>query len=155
MPAVVKVQDNGFTKRMRAMASLDGKVKAKAGVFGAKGAEDHDSQFSNAQMAAIHEFGLGVPERPFLRTWVDENKPEILAQLRAVAREVVEGKKTIYEGMEDFGQWAEQQLGAYLEAGIPFPLAESTIRRKGHDTPLIDTQTLLRALTHAVARETK
>ena len=153
--AVIKIKDNGYTNRLRAIKSLDGKVKAKAGIFGAKGDEQHDekSGLTDSQLAAIHEFGLGVPERPFLRSWFDGNKKAIRQKLQEVAHEVVGGKMDVYQAMEEYGQWAEQELGAYLEAGIPYPLSDYTIAKKGSSTPLIDTTNLFHALTHAVSRD--
>lgn len=156
MAGKIIIKDNGYAERLRAIKSLDGRVKSKAGVLGAAANEQHDSKsgLTVGALAAIHEFGLGVPERSFIRAWFDENKKPINDKLQEVAKEVVAGKIDVYQAMDEFGEWADQQIQVRVEAGIAPPLAEETIRRKGGETtPLIDTQKLLKAITHAVARE--
>ncbi len=151
----IRVKDNGYTDRLRAIKSLDGRVKAKAGVQGPKAAALHDSEsgLTTAELGQIHEFGLGVPERSFVRAWFDENQRAINQELQRDAREVVAGKWTVYEAMEEFGKWAAQEISVRIEAGLPGELSDSTVRRKGHATPLVDTGKLLAAITNSVARE--
>ena len=148
-------KDHGYLAKLRAIRSLDGRVKAKAGLIGSAASEQHDdkSGLTTAQIGAIHEFGVGVPERSFIRTWFDENKPLINEKLQELARDVIALNGTIYDKMELFGEWAEGQIRARIEAGISPPNSPATIARKGSDIPLIDTRKLIRAIAHEVARE--
>jgi hypothetical protein len=153
----IKIKDNGYTNRVRAIASLDGKVKAKVGVQGNEASEQHDAEsgMTVAALGAVHEFGLGVPERSFIRAWFDENKKEIDAHLQAGATAVVAGKMTVYEAQEQFGEWAQSQIIARIGRGIGPPNSPATEARKGHGIQLVDTEKLLRAISHLVARSSQ
>ncbi len=157
MSAKVTDVDKGYTAMMRAMGSMSGAVTSKVGVFGAKASNTHDAEsgLSNGELAAIHEFGAGVPERSFVRAWVDLNKPAIQSQLKETATAVASGNFDIYAGMHRFGQWADLEVVKRITAHIPPPNAPATIRRKGSNIPLIDTGKLLGSIDSAVERNGK
>ena len=149
----VKVVDKGATALLRAMRSMDGSVTSRVGVFGEKAKAQHnDDAISNGALAAVHEFGVGVPERSFVRGWVDQSKPEIVSQLKATATAVASGKGTIYQGMHRFGQWGDLAMVKRITAHIPPPLSPVTVARKGHAVPLVETGELLRSIDSAVER---
>lgn len=101
-----------------------------------------------AQLGAIHEFGLGVPERSFLRSFRDQRADDIgkvfllLVQRRGVSQAV----------WELLGQWCVGEIQKRIAAGTPPPNAPSTIARKGSSTPLIDTGQLRSSITYAVRK---
>jgi hypothetical protein len=155
MAAKVTDVDKGYTARLRAIRSMDGKVTSKVGVFGEKASEAHDdkSGLSTGELAAIHEFGAGnVPERSFVRGWADEKVGEIQRQLKRAAAAVMVGNGDIYQNMHRFGQWADLEMVKRITGHIPPPLAPATVRRKGHAVPLIDTGKLLASIDSAVER---
>ncbi len=157
MSTAVKISDvdKGYTARLRAIRSLDGKVTSRVGIFGQKAAEEHDqdSGLSTGELAAIHEFGAGnVPARSFVRGWIDESGAAIQAQLKETATNVVRGRFDVYAGMHRFGQWADLRMSTRITGHIPPPLAPATVRRKGHNVPLIDTLKMFRAIDSAVER---
>ncbi len=156
MSVQIKIKDNGYLDRIRAIASLDGKVKASVGVQGNEASEQHDdkSGLTVAEIGAIHEFGIDMPERSFIRAWFDENLKEIDAHLQAYAEQVVAGKMDVYQAQEAFGDWAQSQIIARIGRGIGPPNSPTTVARKGHGVQLVDTEKLLRAISHLVKRET-
>jgi hypothetical protein len=99
------------------------------------------------EIGTFHEFGLGVPERSFLRAWVDENKQEITTQLHTRGLETLCGGVDWREG---FGQWCVDKIRARIWAGLEPPNAIVTALRKGGSTPLIDTMQLVNAILHEV-----
>jgi hypothetical protein len=149
--------DKGYTARLRAIASMNGRVTSKVGVFGDDASELHDAEsgLTNGELAAIHEFGAGVPERSFVRAWVDVDQSKITDQLKTEATDVAAGRRTIYKSMERFGDWAGLRIVARIAQHIAPALAAETVRRKGSDTPLVETGTLIRAIDSAVERNGK
>lgn len=91
------------------------------------------------QVAEIHEFGLGVPRRSFIADWADQNRGAINAQLKNLAIGIASNQITAPQARELFGTWAVGEVQKRISSGIPPALAESTIKRKGSSTPLIDS----------------
>ncbi len=155
MPTVrIEDKDKGYTARLRAIKSLDGKVKARVGVMGEKATALHDekSGLTTVELAAIHEFGLGVSERSFIRDWCSEDEKINLAALKVAAAEVVAGRANVAQALEAFGRVAKERMLARIEAYIPPALSPVTVTRKGHDLPLVDTGKLVAAIDNDVKR---
>lgn len=101
-----------------------------------------------AEIANEHEFGLGVPERSWLRAWVDENQPMIRNDLRRAAMRILEGKLTIQQAADLLGSKYVASIQTRIANGIAPANAPSTIERKGSSTPLIDTGQFRSAITY-------
>ncbi len=158
MAAVAKVSvvDKGYTARLRAIASMDGRVTSRVGVYGEEAAKQHErSDLTNGELAAIHEFGVGVPERSFVRAWIDESEKQIVAQLKAEATDVLTGKRDVYTASSRVGRWAEDEIRARIARGISPPNAPTTVARKGSSTPLVDSGELVGAISSAAERDRK
>ena len=90
-----------------------------------------------ATIAARNEFGMGVPERPFIRRAVRNSEETI--------RELIRQNIDTVSGRPDAG--LVTMIGETLKSGIQRELTElrdppnapSTIERKKSDNPLIDT----------------
>src|SRR5262245_39865552 len=93
-------RDHGYKERLKAISKI-GRHVVNVGIQGDRAAAKHQGaaqkksgfaalvttakSLSVGEVAAIHEFGLGVPERSWLRAWVDGDKASIYATLRALA----------------------------------------------------------------------
>jgi hypothetical protein len=106
-----------------------------------------------AEIGEIHELGLGVPARPWLRPVVDGRTNFVRERLKRVAQAVALGRLTAAAGMDLLGQDLVNAIRARIRAGIAPELAESTKAQKGEnkDTPLIHTAQFIGAITHKVA----
>lgn len=100
-----------------------------------------------AALAEIHEFGLGVPERSFIRAWFDQNQAEISNKLRERFREAALGKITFDVAADQFALWCQASIQKRMAAGIQPENAPSTVARKGSSKPLIDTGILRSSIT--------
>lgn len=100
------------------------------------------------EIANEHEFGLGVPERSWLRDWVDENEAMIRNDLRRAAMRIIEGKLTAHQASDLLGTKYVAAIQTRIANGIQPPNAPSTIARKGSSTPLIDTGQFRSAITY-------
>ncbi len=119
-----------------------------------------DDRLTLLDLAAIHELGLGnVPERSFLRAYVDEQGERLRAMLAAlmtaeIARTVQSGAP-IDDGkrraiLTKLGLRMVAEIQARMSAGIAPDLQPATVQRKGSSTPLIDTGQLRSGITFQV-----
>ena len=94
-------------------------------------------------VAAVQHFGSDrVPARPILTTSFERNAEDLSVLSATVNDAVIEsGINDIEPALRSIGQFAQSQLQRdFTRASQDFaPLADSTIARKGHDTPLIET----------------
>jgi hypothetical protein len=103
-----------------------------------------------AMVAAIQEFGApraGIPPRPFFRNMIAAKSKE---WPRAIANLL---KSNDYDAEKTLTQTGEAVAGQLRQSVVDTnepPLAESTIRRKGFDKPLVDTGHMLNSVDYEV-----
>jgi hypothetical protein len=98
-------------------------------------------------VAAAHELGLGVPERSWLRGWADENEDENAALMKRIARGIAKGDIPLEQLAEQTALSMTSGIQERISRGIPPPLSQTTIDRKGSSVPLIDTGQLRTSIT--------
>lgn len=106
-----------------------------------------------AAVAAIHEYGApaaGIPQRSYLRAWVDENEPRIQKMVAAMQQSVASGKRTQAQALELLGQKFVGEIQARIAKGIEPALKDRTVARKGSSKPLIDTGQLRSSITYII-----
>jgi len=153
-------RDQGYRALLRRIAAARAGAVVKVGVQGPKaaaskepghGEKTESEHLTLVTVASWMEFGAGpVPERSFIRGWVDENKPEIKAKLKYLGALVIQGKSTIENALEIFGLWAVGQIQARISRGISPALAPATVQHKGSSIPLIDSGQLRASVTYVV-----
>ncbi len=148
-------RDNGATKLLHNLKEL--KRTVTVGIHAAEGGDSEgESGLTVAEVGAIHEFGLGAPQRSFLRAFVDENRSKLKDMLAASAREVAKGNITSDQALERFGLAVQGMVRERIVRGIDPELAESTKDRKleltggPKNTPLILWGQLLSSILHEV-----
>jgi hypothetical protein len=133
-------KDNGYDAVIKAFRRSLKKGAVKVGVD----ARPHEPTGQPTdEIAAFHEFGQGVPQRSFLRAWVDENPVAIHDKMAECCAGQLNGGP---DWRVPFGAWAIAEIKARIEKNIPPPLAPSTVKRKGSSVPLIDTEQLINAI---------
>jgi len=113
------------------------------GIHAAEGSSQHeDDGLSIAELAEMHEFGLGVPGRPFIRQWFDEGKQDHNKLIeKELERAVMDGKFEQHLTRAALG--LEASCKQYISDGTHVtPNAPSTEAQKGSSVPLIDTGVL-------------
>lgn len=151
MTTTMSDKDKGAIARLRALADLD-KRSVEVGVLGEKAAEAAESGegLTVSDVATINEFGLGVPQRSFIRGYVDERRKDVLALLGRMATAVAAGKITAQVGYEALGLKIAANIQERISAGIEPANAPATIARKGSSKPLINTGQLRSAIAPRV-----
>ena len=143
----IKIQDKGANELLK---SLTKKLRSKVGVIGSDAVQAHRKAagLTVVDIATIHEFGLGVPRRSFIRDYVDQNQPTLKKHLRNVGARILSGGEPKLT-LQAFGTTVEGEIKDRISDHIPPALAAATIRRKGSDTPLIDTNQLRSSILSA------
>ena len=102
-----------------------------------------------AQVAAWNEWGdqdKGRPPRPFFRNMVQAKKGGWGKSLA----NIMKNTGNMEQSMALMGEGIKGQLQSSINEFTDPPLAESTIKEKGFDKPLIDTAEMLRAVDFQV-----
>jgi hypothetical protein len=152
-------RDLGWEGLLRTTAQINGATVA-AGFVGDKARQVHkDSDLTNAEIGIIHEFGAPgahIPERSFIRSTFDRNKEKYDRETLLLAIAVYSGRAKIKSALDLIGSQMVSDQKATIRAGIPPPLAQSTIdrrskRKKDREIPLLDTREMINALSHVVS----
>lgn len=175
----LRIVDRGWKRLLAAARQLevDRGVYAKAGIIGTKAAEKHEdpegTPLTNAQLAAIHEFGVPgrIPARPFILGTFLLHRAEYRAQLRKLVgtwyqRAANAGPMPLRQALGLLGLKMESDMRKRViqGAGIPPPNAPSTIRKKlkkgawnrggaaggQSPRPLVDTARMIGAVASTV-----
>ena len=130
------------------LVGIQGQQAAESKKYGEGESEDGD--LTVGMVAAFHEFGLGVPERSWLRGWVDENRAMIQEDMKRAMRQVLLGRTTVDQVAHVLGVKWVASIQARIVAHIAPALDEATVEAKGSSTPLVDTGQLKSAITFIV-----
>jgi len=115
------------------------------------------SNLPNADLArALHNGTRYTPSRPFLYDAIISVRQELREKLRKVYHRKIERGE---EGEENNGEFSFEGIGAFVVGAVQrlvrggyykgvMKNADSTIARKGSDTPLIDTGFLMQSTTY-------
>ena len=176
MSARVTIKDNrvnydAFRKRMKAMQGAYVKVGFPEGepVGEAKNKGSGHSPYSDisevVQIAVWNEFGVPnekaaaagakkgfmefwkIPPRPFFRNAIDGNRETLKAHVDKIGGLVIDGDKTVKEGLELIGIFMQDKVKGSITATLTPPNAESTIKAKGSSHPLLDTGQMRNSVT--------
>jgi hypothetical protein len=147
VPLRITDTDRGYKRALAALGPLGG---VTLGVQGAKASAPHaGSTVSIGELAAIHELGLGVPERSWLRAWIDENQQMLLEDSKAAMQQVILGKLTKERALNVLGlKWVGAIQQRIADGAVTPALTPATVARKGSSVPLIDTGVLRASITH-------
>lgn len=109
-----------------------------------------DNGVDMAQIAMWNELGTSTaPARPFLRMSVDDNTSKINQTCSAALKKVTTGG-TAEEVLKTVGVFGKSLVQEEIGSGSFAPNAESTIRKKGSDKPLIDTGRMRQSVNYII-----
>jgi hypothetical protein len=134
----IRDEDHGYADFKSRLKNIRGAVKV-----GVDDVPHMPTGQPTDEIGLLHEFGRGVPERSFLRAWVDANRLAIQEKLADV------GIDYLFTGnawQVPFGQWAVGEIRKRMWGNIPPPLNPRTARRKNTEIALIDSGQLIMAI---------
>lgn len=128
-------------------AKVSGPRAVRVGFF--EGATYPDGT-SVPMVAAIQNFGapaVGIPPRPFFSNVIAKGKRQWSEQVRRLLKD---NNYDVDRTLMLMGEGIKGQLQNEINNGSFTPLAESTVRRKGFDKPLIDTKNMIDSVDYEV-----
>ena len=149
--ARVTDRDRGYRRFVRSMASLSGVLpEVTIGIHEAQGNERPDGGATVAEYATYNEFGMGVPERSFLRAPLAKNQDVYAEAIVEGVIQLVTKGEPLARSLGLVGEAAASDCREAIRAGIDPPNAPATIARKGSSKPLVDTGRLRQSITYQV-----
>lgn len=136
-------KDRGWSRLMQLGKQLAEAPFVKVGVLGRNDSRP-GGDFGNVALAIVHEFGIEVPRRSFLRGTMTRMNAEWTKLLEQLARLLVAGKLDVPKALNLLGLRAANDVKATIQRSIGLaPNAPATIAAKGSSRPLVDTGRLL------------
>lgn len=129
-------------------------LEVSVGIHEEEGSSSHGNDGpTTAEIGSIHEFGLGVPQRSFVRGYFDDHAGEIEQAQDAAMQRILDGADPEIEA-ERLALKLESGMKERILARIDPPLAASTKKRRGESAvPLVETSQLLGAVRGKVTRK--
>lgn len=127
---------------------LDSKVKVLAGV--PADAVPYPGGTPVVEVAIKNEFGIGVPERSFVRSTFKENQNEYKERSIKAVKVALKGDKPLRRSMSILGSDVSSDIKRKIVDIKEPPNAPLTIALKGSSNPLIDTGHMKNSVTYEV-----
>ena len=149
----VRFKDAGLVRLRGVLLELQ-VLDLTIGFQGESGAQLYpETLVSVAQVALFQEYGTeDIPARSFLRKAVFSNRKAISAVARREVQAAIKGSKSPVEALSEIGQFAADKIVARIRSGNFKALAPSTVAKKGHARPLIDSKLMMNSVSWAVRR---
>lgn len=152
----VDFRDLGLAKLKDDIAKLQ-QSEITIGWQGESGDATHPSgEVTVAEVAAFAEYGTDrAPARPALQTTFARAGAALRRRARKVMADLVDGRADVEGAAQDLGEHALAELRSAIDDAGEWAeeLADSTVARKGHDTPLLDSGTMRDQASWAVRRD--
>lgn len=145
----VKVKDRltADGKKFEKMLKDVDKLEVRIGIQ--QGAGSHDG-VDLVDIAMFNELGtIHIPSRPFLRDSVDAHATEINNFLQSVGQYLARGGSA-ETALKKIGVFQKGLVQEEIVKGDFVPNSEATIKRKGSDTPLVDTGRMRQSINYVI-----
>lgn len=137
----------GFTKRIEEMD----KTIATIGLHEDAGSYPDGDHIPD--IGFFNEYGAtnaNIPERSFIRSTIEEKLPVLKQKTEELKNEIITNAAPVKAGLAKIAFYIQESIkGKITDIKFP-PNAISTIRRKGFDDPLIESQLMQRSITFKV-----
>lgn len=151
----VRIDDRAWNKlitRLRKETQRDLEI----GVFSTAG--NYPNGKPVAEVAIIHEFGApgaNIPERSFVRSTIRNERREITKRLIDISARLIEKRPPPGQLFSGLGSFIATKIKQRILIGTPISpgLTPSTIRKKGHARPLVDTERLANSIRWRVVKD--
>jgi len=146
LKVTIQTRQKGSAKQFlsRVRRALSGPKRVKVGFPAGKASSDVVAR------ATYNEFGTsrGIPERPFMRNAMADNRGDYGDMARASARAIVKGSLDMPRALDLLGKRAVDDIKGSIDSNIGPANAPSTIKRKGSSGTLRDTSEMKNSVTH-------
>lgn len=151
----VTAQGKRFLKELQKLSEKQVRVGLKRGKKG-KRHNGTSSQTDLVDIALYNELGTStIPARPFFAQTVQVHEEEIKEMAATEVSQALLGEKDSQQAFEVIGEDVRKKVQNRIDEGQFVPNAPSTIKRKGHDHPLIDTGTMRDSISYTICEKGK
>ncbi len=123
--ATVTDRDNGYAETLRRIDEAAAGLAITVGV--------HADAGEQVEVAERHEYGIGVPARPFVSGWADANREEAQRKINEALQKAIAQKVSPIQMLDVLAQQFAGGVQSYMAAGIPPEKKDGSVAR------LIDT----------------
>lgn len=142
-----------FFRELQKLSTKQVRVGLKRGKKGKR----HNGMPSKADLVEIalyNELGTStIPARPFFAQTVQVHEEEIREAAVSEAAKVLRGNEKAQQAFREIGTDVQKKVQKRIDEGQFVPNAPSTIKRKGHDHPLIDTGTMRDSISYTICEK--
>lgn len=143
-----KVVDLGWEGIQKTFKNYN-KEQLEVGIFPDAGVNEKGIHV--AGYAYINEFGEGnVPSRPWMRDTLKTKKYQWKRKIKDSFKNKFDKNASFKEVMEPVGKLAVENFKDAIYEWSDPPNAESTIRRKKKDDPLVDTEKMVKSIKYKI-----
>lgn len=133
----------------QALARIGSLIGAQidAGLTGDPGRQAHDNSGGEtvASVGYKNEYGVGVPERPWIRITNAKQRAKWVGLAGQVVQGAAKGNDRAERGLRRLGLVMVGDYKATIRAGVSPPNSAETIARKGSSKTLVDTGQMINA----------
>lgn len=134
-----------YFRELKKLADLEIQV-------GFQGDQTYGDGTSLAEVAAYNEFGSSdTPERPFMRQSFENHESELQAACDLAIKTLASGGSA-EAALDKLGVVAKGLVQQEIVDGGFAPNAESTIKKKGSEQPLIDTGYMRQSVNYVIKK---
>lgn len=135
-----------FEKMLKELEQLEVRVGIQQG-------ETNEDGVDLVDIAMFNELGtVHIPSRPFLRDSVDANEDRINSFLQAMKQELLNGGSA-EDVLKKIGVFQKGLIQKQIVNGDFAPNEEATIKKKGSDTPLVDTGRMRQSINYVIQQK--
>jgi hypothetical protein len=128
-------------------------LKDKEVRIGIQQGETSDDGVDLVDIAMFNELGtVHIPSRPFLRDSVDANADQINNFLQSMKKELLRGGSA-EDVLKKIGVFQKGLIQKQIVSGNFTPNSEATIKKKGSDTPLVDTWRMRQSINYVIQQK--
>lgn len=123
------------------------------GIPSDENSRDESTGITNAELGAIHEFGVpekNIPERSSMRSTASEESQNLGRLAKIQISECLKGEISAHDTFATVGVYLQGKIVDKITDGDFEPNTEATVKRKKSSKPLIDTGQLRGAITYEV-----
>lgn len=148
----MKVNDRGFEAIVRETNRLAG-LDIVAGVLPKDADKTYPNGMTVLEVALLMIYGTAtIPARDFMTGTATAYEHKTADVMQDYAGRVMDGSLSPHAAADELGLWFRGRINAHIDNGPWEGNAESTIRRKGRDQPLVDSKFLYNTLDHEVRK---
>lgn len=142
----ITAEGKKFEKLLKELGQLEVRIGIQQG-------ESNEDGVDLVDIAMFNELGtIHIPSRPFLRDSVDANADQINAFLQSLKQELLRGGSA-EEVLKKIGVFQKGLIQEQIVSGNFAPNSEATIRKKGSDTPLVDTGRMRQSVNYVIQQK--